>query len=224
MSDIRGVVHGGSGVARAGRDAFRSVAVTPNGVLFAADYLHALAREGRIFVARDADEDDTITGATSYAATTPTFLLAVPDNTIAIPLWVGLVQAGTVAGGNISVHISADNTNLYSSGGTAETGVKSTRTDNPTSPLSTLYSTAGSAITAAAATTSRIVLHHARIAPDVDPASADAQNFDFLWDGSKFPIYVVGAGSFLVYTYAATTGPTWRWSIGWAEVPESELN
>ena len=222
MSDIRGAVHGGSGNARATRDAFRRVAITPDGALFAADYMHALAREGRIYVARDGDENDRVTGATSFAATTPTFLLDVPNGTIAIPLYVKLVQAGSVAGDFITVHNSIDNGSRYSSGGTAET-VKSTRTDNPASPASTLYSTAGSAITAGAATASLAIVDHYKMPEDVDIGSADAAgNWEYEWRPA-FPIYVVGAGAWLINTYAGTTGPTWEWCVVWAEIPESEL-
>lgn len=222
MSDIRGVVHSGSGQSRSARDAFRAPALTPDGSLFSSDYLHMLSREGRIFCSRDADEDDTIAGQTSFAATTPTLLLAVPDEYIAIPLWVRLVQTGSVAGGAISIHVTADNTNRFSSGGTTQT-VKSLRTDNPVATGCTLYS----APTAAAATASVVIVDHDIIAADVAPASADAQRFDYLWTPGKnggAPIYVVGAGCFMVFTYAASTGPTWLWSIGWAEIPESELN
>lgn len=219
MVDVRGAAHNGVGQPRAARMNSIAQGMTADGSAFHADYLHALAREGRIFVARDGDEDDTVTGQTSFAATTPTFLLDVPNGTVAIPLWVRLVQVGSVAGGAISVHISADNLSRYSSGGTSET-ISSTRTDTGTA-LSTLYSGA----TAAAATARNIIVDHAVIAPDVAPASADAQKFDYLWTPhSSAPLYVVGLGAFLVFTYAASTGPTWRWSVGWAEIPESELN
>ena len=220
---VAGAVHGGSGQVRSGRDDFRKLAITPDGSLFAASYLDALAREGRIFVANDADENDRVTGATSFAATTPTFLLDVPNGTVAIPLYVKLVQAGTVAGDFITVHVSADNGSRYTSGGTAE-DVNSSRTDNPTSPACTLYSTGGSAIVAAAATTRLTILDHYKMPEDVDLASADAAgNWQYKWRPA-YPIYVVGAGAFLVNTYAGTTGPTWEWTVAWAEIPESELN
>lgn len=219
---LYGTVHGSTANGRGTRDGARAVAVTPNGAIFSAEYLHSLGREGRLFVGHDADENDTVLSAsTSYAATDPTFLLAVPDGTVAIPLWVRLVQAGSVAGGAISIHISIDNTNLYSSGGTSE-AIDNLRTDGAAAN-STLYSSAGSAIVASAATGARAIIWHHVIAPDVAPASADAAQFDVLWTPPA-PLYVVGAGSFLIYTYAATTAPTWYWSIGWAEIPESELN
>ena len=216
---IEGAVHGGANNSRSAKDAHRKLAIDAGGAVLST--LDVWAREGRVFVARDGDENDTVLGATSYAATTPTFLLVIPDDTVGIPLSVRLVQVGTVAGDNISVHISADSTNLFSSGGTSET-IKSTRTDNTRNSAATFYSAA----TAAAATASRIVLDHDVIAEDVDPASADAARFDYLWTpatNGMGPVYLVGPASFLVYTYAATTGPTWRWSVVWAEIPESEL-
>lgn len=191
--------------------------MTFDGAAFSASYLWALAHEGRIYVASDGDENDTVTGQTSFAATTPTFLLDVPDGTVAVPLWVNLAQAGTVAGDSISIHISIDNANRYSSGGTAESSL-ALRTDAPNgAAASTLYSGA----TAGAASSARSLFHKV-LAEDVDPASADVSALDLLWVPPA-PILLVGDAALLVFTYAGTTGPTWRWSIGWAELPESAL-
>lgn len=223
MSDIRGVVHNASAQPRSAKDTYRYAAVTPNGALFSATYLDSLAREGRIFVSSDADENDVIVGATSFAATTPTLLLEVPNGTVALPLWVMLQQAGTVAGGNISVAVSFDIISRYTSGGTAET-IRSTRSDHPVTPLCTLYSTGGSAIVAPAASRAQS-LYHQTIMQDVALVATDIP-LPFADEGvwrPPAPIYLTGPASLLVFTYAATTGPSWLWSIGWAEIPETEF-
>lgn len=221
MVDVRGTVHSGSGQSRSGRDNFRGLAITPNGAAFTSDYLHMLAREGRIFGAGDSTLVATITGRTSIATTTPDLLLTVPDATIAIPLYLQLTQTGTVAGGEITIHLEYDNADRYSSGGTTET-VLSTRTDNPVSNACTLRSSSGTAITATDAY--GMGLWHGEFIQDVDPAVAD----DFKWHNWDWsppvPVYLVGPASFLVYTAAATTGPTFYWNFFWAEIPESELN
>lgn len=127
-----------------------------------------LAFEGRLFIASDADENDRVTGQTSFAATTPTFLLHVPDGTTAIPLFVNLTQAGTVAGGDIGIAISIDNAGRYSAGGTAELAYNP-RTSSGRVAASTLYSgptaTAGYGIRVFSAVT----------AADVSPAEGAVQ-------------------------------------------------
>src|SRR5690349_4912055 len=110
------------------------------------DPIWRLALDGRLFVAGDADENDMVTGQTSFAATTPTFLLQVPSGTTCLPLSVDLSQSGTVAGGDITVVIEVDDIDRYSSGGTAETIFSPTKTSGPTSapvartPACVLYS------------------------------------------------------------------------------------
>ena len=222
MSDVKGspVVKSPSRNT-ADSDATKLLRVTRDGMLLA-DYLTNLALQGRIFLASDADENDTITGATSYAATTPMLVLDVPSGTTAIPLSLNLRQAGTVAGGIITVTIAIETAKIrYSSGGTAETNIISSRTDKPVSPKCTLYSLP----TAAAAGTAAAIFHDI-VAQDVSPASADAQRFTIDWPapGHTFaPKFLVGPASFLVFAYAATTGPTWQWALSFAEVPSSDL-
>ena len=219
MSDSRGVVHGGGGVPRQSRGNYRGFSVTPDGVGFSADYLHALAREGRIFGAGDSTLVATITGRTSMATTSPDLLLKVPDGTVALPLYLQLTQTGTVAGGEITIHIEYDNADRYTSGGVEETTL-STRTDAPLAKACTLYSSS----TAIVATDAYgMGLWHGEFIQDIDPAVAD----DFSWHNWEWrppvPVYLVGPAAFLVYTFAATTGASYFWNFFWAEIPESEF-
>lgn len=201
-------------------DAMKLLRGTRDGVSFTADYWLNLLLQGRTFVASDADENDRVTGQTSYAATTPTFLLRVPSGTTAIPLFANLGQAGTAAGGDISVVLSFDSVDRYSSGGTSES-IRSLRTDQPVSPLCTLYSGA----TAAAATNARTLLSLGEV-PAVAGANTATRSDSYLNMAALrdfFPPLLVGPAAFLVFTYAASTGPTWEWAIGWAEVPSSDV-
>jgi hypothetical protein len=173
-----------------------------------------LAFQGRLFISSDADENDRVTGQTSFAATTPTFLLDVPLGTTAIPLFVNLTQAGSVAGGDIGIAISIDNAGRYTAAsGTAELAYNP-RTSSGRTALSALYSgataTAGYGIRVFSAVTS----------PDVSPAEAAVQGP--YWS-AELPYLIEGPGALLVYTYAASTGPTWEWSIGWAEIPTKDI-
>jgi hypothetical protein len=170
-----------------------------------------LAFQGRLFISSDADENDRVTGQTSFAATTPTWLLDVPLGTTAIPLFVNLTQAGSVAGGDVGIQISIDKIDRYDTGGTSE------KVYNPlTTPtnLCTLYSgptaLAGYGIKVFPATT----------APDVSPAEGAIQGP--YWS-AEAPYLLRGPAALLIYTYAASTGPTWEWSIGWAEIPTKDI-
>lgn len=187
----------------------------------AADPIWRLSASGRIFIASDADENDLVTGQTSFVATTPTFLLAIPSGTVCLPLFVNLSQTGTVAGGPIDVISYMDNTNRYSSGGTSELvfnpNSRSETTNGVAGPrvnVCTLYSNP----TAAAGVGARIF--GATIGQDVSPAEGGVPGP--FWR-AELPYMLTGPASFLVFTYAGTTGPTWFWSIGWAEWPTTTV-
>src|SRR5690348_11826469 len=132
MADSRGFTQAAPGaVVRANRNSYRNLATTPEGALFTADYLNALAREGRVFTATPGAANNTgITGvATSFSATTPDFTLEVPSGTTCIPVRIQMSQTGTVAGGAISVIIAVQNAIERSSAGTVFPNILSTRTD-----------------------------------------------------------------------------------------------
>lgn len=173
-----------------------------------------LAANGRVYYASDADYDDRVTGQTSAANTTPTFLLNVPSGTTAIPLMMSLCQAGTVAGGAVDVLMVIDNANRYGSSGTAETALCA-RTDITAAPACTLYSSP----TATDAYGVRIM--GLTIGQDVSPAEGAVQ--EIIWTPQAGMDFLVGPAAWLVYTYAASTGPSWYWSFKWAEFPTGQL-
>lgn len=181
-----------------------------------ADPLTWLSRMGYVFYASDADQNDLVTGQTSFANTTPTFLLNVPSGTTAIPLLVRLGQTGTVAGGVISTIVEFDDIAAYDSGGTAET-ILCARTDNPLASNAnftnaTLYSGA----TATAGYGVRV--YGRTIAQDTDPSSTE-NVLEVIWTPIAGLDFLVGPASMKVFTYASATGPTWWWTIKWAAFP-----
>jgi hypothetical protein len=182
-----------------------------SGVPFAADYLWKLALDGRLFVAGDADQNDLVTAVTSFANTTPTFLLQVPLGTVALPLFVNLMQSGTVAGGDIDLLFEIDKVERYSTGGTSEKVYNSSTADGSNCLLwSNPTAVAGFGMTVA----------RYDLAPDVSPAEG-APNGIF-WK-PEMPYLLRGPAAFLIYSYAASTAPSWFWNIGWAEFQTSEL-
>lgn len=173
-----------------------------------------LAKQGRIFIAGDADQNDTVTGQTSFANTTPTFLIDVPASTIVVPMYADLSQAGLVAGGDITLIIEIDNADRYGSSGTDETTILNSNVNHTRTPLAKIYSNP----TANAGTGQRVF--SALIAPDVSPAEGILPGP--LWT-PVVPLILEGPAAFLIYTYAGTTGPTWLWTICWAELPAGDV-
>ena len=168
-----------------------------------------LAGEGRVYYAADADQNDLVTAQTSFADTTPTFLLRVPAGTVCIPLLVSLGQTGTVAGDTISAIIEIDNIDRYSTGGTSETVFNSRTYGTPTNKCTLLSG-------ATALTGYGVRIMGVNLAQDVAPAEGISN--EIIWSPSG-PDFLVGPAAFLVYTYAGTTAPTWFWSFKWAEFP-----
>ena len=175
-----------------------------NGTPFLADLLWRSTQEGRLFVAADGAIGNTVTGQTSFVATTPTFLLRVPAGVVAVPLFLNLDATGTVAGGPISVGIEADLVDRYASGGTSEKILNLNRMVNRASAC-TVYTNP------TAATGYGIQL--AGMVHDQTIASASSAPF---WRPVA-PHPLMGPAALNIFTWAATTGPTWLWSLGWAE-------
>lgn len=177
------------------------------------DFAWNMAKEGRIFIASDADQNDLVTGQTSFANTTPTFLLQNPaaSERILIPLMFTLNQAGGVAGGDVNVVAEIDNADRYSSGGIEET-VLSSRPLNPVSGgnkcklWSNPTASAGYGVREFGITTG----------PDVSPAEGALQ--EILWTPTSGLDILDPGTSMLVYTWAGSTGPSWYWSFKWLEI------
>lgn len=177
------------------------------------NWFDVLAAEGRVFYAADADQNDMVTGQTSFANTTPTFMLRVQAGTVCVPLLVALGQAGTVAGDIVNVIIESDNADRYSSAGTVET-VYSARTGGSVNSAVIAYSGA----TASSGYGTRLM--GVQLGQDVSPAEGISN--EIIWTPSG-PDYLVGPASFLIYTFAASTAPTWYWTLKWLEFPESRF-
>lgn len=170
--------------------------------------------QGRLFIAGDGDQNDRYTAQTSFANTTPAFLLHNPSTSgvVAIPYIVGFAQAGTVAGGDINVEVEMVTPSAYASGGTAEKAISGAigLSSAPTEAC-TLY-------TGATATAGYGIVNNEgyTLAPDVSPAEGVINNEnitfapgEWLWPNSSLNIFI----------YAGTTGPTLRWVVKWYEVP-----
>lgn len=181
------------------------------------NWVGALAAEGRVFYASDSAQDQAVTGQTSFAATTPTFLLRVSEGTTVIPLLMSLCQTGTVAGGAVQVVSEIDNAGRYNTGGTAET-ILCSRTSGALDGLPTCIFNSNPTAT----TGYGVRIFGITTGQDVSPAEGAVQ--EILWTPANgVPDFIVGPGAWATYTWAASTAPTWFWTFKWAEIPTSWL-
>lgn len=178
------------------------------------DLISYLSLTGKTFTASPSTTSATVTGQTSYVNTTPTFLLDVPAGITAIPLYMGLAQTGTVAGGDINILMGKDKIDRYNTGGT-EASYMNDRSVSTRTPSCKLYTNP----TAVAGNALRMMGQ--QIAADVSPAEGVIN--ESVWTPAAKLDFLDGPAAWLVYTFAGTTGPTWFWQFGWAELLTSEL-
>jgi hypothetical protein len=170
------------------------------------DHGYAAVARGRRFFTTHQTPGTAVTGQTSFVATTPTFLLNNAAATRgAILRSIILAQAGTVAGGLIELVLAIDSANRYSAGGTAVVP-QNGNSDSATASLVTAFRFNPTASAAGAGTR--------YLAPGAVPASLGTITTISFNDG----VYIGVTGSILLYTWAATTGPTWRFTFEWEEV------
>jgi hypothetical protein len=173
-----------------------------------------------------------ITGVTSFATTTPSFIVVADaaSGMTFVPLYFSYQQSGTVAGGTISIFMEVDNADRYTSGGTAQTvmnawvngtGFGNAQTTLPTGV--TAFAATGTAITATDAVGIRIW------SPEVgqDVAPAEGVSNELVWTPPAGGPEVLSTSatlgaSWLVHAVAATTGPTFRYSAKIAVFPTSQ--
>lgn len=157
---------------------------------------------GRNFLVTHQTIATAITGQTSFATTTPTFLLygaAVTKR--AVLRSVALSQTGTVAGGAITIVVGVDTTDRFSSGGTAITPVNLNGQSSTASVYTFKYN----------ATASDVAARY--IWKEQIPAALSAT-----WTFKPGSAAMIRAtGSILIWTYASTTGPTWHVNFNFSE-------
>lgn len=182
-----------------------------NKVPISADVSWQIALSGYVFVAADADQNDRVTGQTSFANTTPTFLLRNPSTSIAlvIPFYYQLAQTGTVAGGDIAVETEIIYPDAYASGGTSEK-ITRLRPGMASGPLNHWTLNTGATATAGYGS----AIGHVTLAADVSGAEGIINIYE--WQAPS-GVILDPQVSLNVFTSAATTGPTWGYHFVAAE-------
>jgi hypothetical protein len=161
---------------------------------------------GRRFSVAHQTPGTTFTGQTSFAATTPTFLINQSSGSHRVVLSnFALCQDGAAAGGTIHIALAIDSASRYSSGGTA---ITPQATAMP-SALSAGFSFRANP-TASSPSAARILYEWTQ------PAWLGSVFNPDLMDG----VLIGYTGSILVYTWAATTAPTWI--VGGFDLAEDE--
>lgn len=161
---------------------------------------YTYSRHGQLWKATPTSPATTYTGQISFVATTPTFLIRMAEATRAnrvMPLKMRLSQSGTVAGGNISVAILIDSTDRLS----GSTGTVIPQANPCMAAGDTSVFTVRANPTATAASSAIRTLDSFEIVA----STGDVIEYDFDAEAQ-----IEGTGSILIYTWAATTGPTWK--------------
>jgi len=165
--------------------------------------LYLPAREHQVL--RAGSGGTAVTGQTSFVATTPTIMLYQSASAKRLILdRLTLSQSGTVAGGNITLRIARDTTSRYASGGTTIT---------PTDPNGDGTAAASAATLKTNPTASADgSTDHEIIEIEIEAVTGRPVDYDF---GGC--VMIGATGSLMIYTFAATTGPSWKWDLRWIE-------
>lgn len=185
---------------------------TPKGNAFAQDRGPAYwsARHGFRYTVCHQTIATNVTGQTSFDATTPTFLIYHTGGTKKLILSaMHLSQVGTVAGALINVLVASDRVVRYASGGTAVVAkptFNSADTGNADIADVTPDFTFRYNPTSDAAVATTRYHYQWSITPNTTNPVPFSVDFE---DG----IIVGKTGAISIYTWAATTGPTWKFAF-----------
>ena len=219
MSDARVKVQQ-ENVARASDGDWTNLRALRDGALIAVPWFQALVLEGRCFSAAAPGTYD-ITGVTTmgtYADTSKTLAVDIPDGTAAIPL---LIETNFNLNAASVSHMAAMVTTALNGTGGTETEVSelNLRADNPVASGATAMHTVSSAVDNVDAT-ERVLFHWAS-AQDLDTVDLDPY---IRWSVAKTGIapVVIDAGSIATVMFNGTS--TGFSLIHWAEITESAFN
>ncbi|MFA6046963.1 MAG: hypothetical protein WC718_18415 [Phycisphaerales bacterium] len=203
---------------RFGNGAIVPVTGTRDGAIYVADYVQALALEGRLFTT----EIGTLTTPTTFriGVTTlqPELVIDVPSGSAIVPVEIS-VHLETLAG-TITEIVAVTSTALRGAGTSTAGAALSTRTDRPVaSGCSVYYTYSGNAVA---------------VAGDIEfwrwgfPwVTATAEGNAIMkaeWHLNRnTPQVIVGPGSVSLYIGATTTAPTGYVFASWLELPSSAI-
>ena len=208
ISPIREVADGVSGMGWFSRDS----------AMVVKDWYTAMAEEGRVFNIGLATPNTTMTGDVDYVNTSPGIAVVVPEGVVMIPVHFDICFEDATGTDNYII-IGCDEGDLGVSGGTAVSACNNMRTDNPiASAISTkVASDSAITITDPGASERTLFTWVCAFADDTEDAPMHV-----VWE-PKAPPVLVGAATFYVYVYAATSAPDFSFSLQWVELPKSAV-
>lgn len=171
-----------------------------NSLLAGLDTGYVAANAGRRFFYTHQTPGTLVTGQTSFVATTPTFLLSNTSASRIIVRSISLSQGGTVAGGPISVVVQLNTTDEFSAGGTTVTAANPNE-GSALSPAAGITFRTNPTATGAAG---RVILQ--AVVPASLGTSTEADFEDSVILGAT-------SSSLSVFSWAATTAPTWAFVV-----------
>ncbi len=179
-----------------------------------------LVLDGRMFqISNAAKQTALAAGGTSYSDTAPAFSADIPTGTTCLPFEFSLRQGGTVAGGVITVIITYDVANRYTSGGTAITS-RNMRQTGATSPVTSGLTWYGSTTSLLLGALTQHNTIWSGILPMDVATSPNSPQMKVELTRENFPLPVlVGPACIAIYTFAGTTQPSWFFRFAWAEIP-----
>ena len=184
--------------------------------------VQSFVSDGRVFHASNpAKQTADAVGSTSYSDTQPAWILDVPTNTSVLLLEFQAKQGGTVAGDLTTYLLTVDTIVRYSSGGTTAPTIYNmlAKTTQVRASLCTVYKHGATPLVAAATSTQETISGGEHVA-DVDALAGGHIFYSTL--GSVSP-WLIGPASLGIYAYAGTTGPSYFWSLKWAEMPSTSV-
>jgi hypothetical protein len=213
MADLR-IIGQTTSKARVGNGANVGVTGTRDGAIYVADYIQALAMEGRIFHVSHGTITTPITFL-AYAAKRPVFALDVPTGTAVIPTRIDVFLES--AAGTVTEIIAGTVGNVLGAGTSTALTPACTRTDRPVASNCSAY---GNYTADSAAFTNDVEFWRAGTPI---AAAAGVPNL-YTWkisDGN--PQVLVGASALYLFVAATSTQATGFVKVTYAEVPSSAL-
>lgn len=189
-----------------------------DGAVVIKDWYTAMAEEGRVFNIALAVPDTIMVGDVDYVNTSPAIAVVVPEGTVMMPVHFDICFE-EAAGTDNYIIIGCDEGDLGVSGGAAVSACNNLRTDNPIASTITtkLASSAAIAMTDPGAS-ERTLFTYVNAFAD----GTGSPPIQVVWE-PKAPPVLVGAATFYVYAYAATTAPKFSFSLQWVELPKSAV-
>lgn len=189
------------------------------GEVISPDSIIQMILDGRVFTSSNATmETINKLGDASYAEAVAGLALDVPNGVTVIPLEIMMTQAGTVAGGDVTVLMTVD-TKLRITSGVASTprNLLINATEAYPSMCTLKSHEEGSTNLVVSAPAGDYSFYSKMMAENII-GGFDQQA---IWSTREYPPPIIrGPGALVVYTYtAASAAPEYFWHMIWAEIP-----